>query len=217
MNNENQSVEVKTKNITFGLVIAWILGVVFTIAGLTSLFTNVVSGILFLVMAFITLPVTDDIIKNKLKISLSKGLKIFLVIVLLAVAGSLSSKSNPTQTSSSTNNNVPVVNVPKTPELTVTAIKLSEDYKANEVSADAKYKGKFIEVSGVIDNIAKDIMDTPYVTLKTDTYSIVGVQCMFEKESEPQLATLSKGKSITLQGEVSGKMMNVIIRGCIIK
>jgi hypothetical protein len=216
MENKNESVEVKTKNITFGLVVAWILGVLFAIVGLTSFSTSVVSGILFLVMAFITLPVTDDIIKNKLKISLSKGLKIFLIIVLLAIAGSLASKNSPTQTPS-TSNNAPVENVQKTPELTVTAIKLSEDYKANEVSADAKYKGKFIEVSGVIDNIAKDIMDTPYVTLKTDTYSIVGVQCMFEKESEPQLATLSKGKSITLQGEVSGKMMNVIIRGCIIK
>ena len=217
MNNENKSVEIKTKNITFGLVVAWVLGVLFGIVGLTSLFTNVVMGILLLVMAFITLPVTDDIIKNKLKISLSRGLKIFLIIVLLAIVGGLSSKNNPTQTSS-TSNSAPVETVQQPVEaIKVTAIKLSEDYKANEVSADAKYKGKFVEVSGIIDNIAKDILDTPYVTLKTDTYSIVGIQCMFDKNSESQLATLSKGQSITLQGEVSGKMMNVLIRGCIIK
>ncbi len=216
MENKNDSVEVKTKNITFGLVIAWILGALFTITGLINLFTDVVSGIIFLVMAFITLPVTNDILKNKLKISLSKGLKIFLIIVLLAVAGGLSSKSTPTQTPS-TNNNITTGNVPRTPELKLTAIKLSEDYKANEVSADAKYKGKFIEVSGIIENIAKDILDTPYVTLKTDTYSIISIQCMFNKNSESQLATLSKGQNITLQGEVSGKMMNVIVDGCIIK
>lgn len=215
MINENQSSEVKTKNITFGLVISWVLGVLFGIIGVTSLFTDIVTGILFLVATVITLPITNNFIKNKLHLSLSKGLRIFLVLLLIVIAFSFSTKDKPQP--SSDNGSVKTENIPAVEAIKVSAFKLSEDYKANEVAADANYKGKLVEVTGIVDNIGKDILDTPYVSLKTGEYSIVGIQCMFEGGSEGQLASLSKGQSATLQGEVSGKMMNVIIRGCKLK
>jgi len=63
----------------------------------------------------------------------------------------------------------------------VTATQLFADYEANEVSADEKDKGKAVLVSGTIENIGKDLLDTLYVTLKTDN-PIIGVQCACSDE-----------------------------------
>ncbi len=92
------------------------------------------------------------------------------------------------------------------PAVQVLATKLASDYEANEVSADTKYKGKILEVTGTIQNIGKDILDTPYVALSDGTqYSITSIQCMFDKSDQDQLATLKKDTKITLRGRGDGK------------
>ena len=102
------------------------------------------------------------------------------------------------------------------PVLTVSAAELYAEYKANEVAADQRYKGRVVAVSGVVDNIGKGIMGTMYVAL--DTGEMVGsVQCMFGKEHANSLAGLSKGQSVTIQGKCTGKMMNVLLDGCALK
>jgi len=95
----------------------------------------------------------------------------------------------------------------------ITAGALYAEYDANEVAADEKYKGQFIIVSGTIDTIAKDIMDTMYITLDNDA-GIGQIQCMFSDAHKSQLANAKKGQSVRVKGKCSGKMMNVILRGC---
>lgn len=94
----------------------------------------------------------------------------------------------------------------------LSATGLFKAYKANEVAADLKYKGQRISVFGTIESIGKDILDTPYVSLETGEFG--SVQCMFPKSSESVLASLSKGKQITIKGTCAGKLMNVILRDC---
>lgn len=106
-------------------------------------------------------------------------------------------------------------NTPEPPVLKVTADQIFSDYTANEVAADAKYKSKMIEVSGIVGTIGKDIVDSPYVTLKAGgEYSISSVQCMFTKNDEAVLATVVKGKTISLIGKVSGKLGNILLQDC---
>jgi uncharacterized membrane protein YvbJ len=50
----------------------------------------------------------------------------------------------------------------------VTAEDLAAAYKANEVSADNKYKGKRLLVSGTVDSINKDFKNSIWVGLATD-------------------------------------------------
>lgn len=101
-----------------------------------------------------------------------------------------------------------------TTSIEVTALQLFDEYDDNEVSADIKYKGKQVSVSGTVEDIAKDIMGDIYVTLRgKDVFS--SVQCFFDNEKVA--ANLKKGDRITLTGTVSGKMMNVIVRECEIK
>lgn len=97
----------------------------------------------------------------------------------------------------------------------VTASQLYDDYEANEVAADAKYKDKKVEISGTISGIGKDLMDTPYVALVVAPNNpVFSVQCMFRKGDEVQLTALTKGSDLVLKGKVSGKLGNVLVNDC---
>ena len=95
----------------------------------------------------------------------------------------------------------------------VNARELYAEYEENEIQADSKYKGQLIRVLGTIENIGKDILDNPYIALKTD--NIIGsVQCMLADGEEWRAAQLKKENSITLEGKLSWKLGNILIRNC---
>lgn len=150
-------------------------------------------------------------IKNRKSVLLVFGGLFLVSLVMLGM-------STPSKESESTTNTATTPNKEEQANkeyIKVSAVQLSEDYNANQVLADAKYKNKSLEISGIIDSIAKDILDTPFVSLKGRETSFFGVQCMFGKADEPKLATLSKGQSIVLRGEVSGELIgNVLVSGC---
>ena len=103
----------------------------------------------------------------------------------------------------------------KSPEVTVSAYEIYQAYEANEVAADLKYKEKVIQVSGVVESIEKDLMDTIYVSLSVgDEYEISSVQCFFADSHKADAASLSKGQRVTIKGLGDGYLMNVLIRGC---
>jgi tRNA_anti-like len=103
------------------------------------------------------------------------------------------------------------------PEVTVSAAQLSADYQANEVAADAQYKGKIVLITGIVDTIGKDITDRMYVSLKSGgEYSIFGVQCFFAKAHESELAQLQKGEFVAMKGKCDGKFGNVLLKGCVL-
>lgn len=92
--------ETKETKITLGLIVGWILGVLVGIAGVGLLFTELVPGILFLLLALVLLPPVNRMLKEKFNLSLSGGVKVVLVIVLFGIAGATmdtesTSTSNP--------------------------------------------------------------------------------------------------------------------------
>ena len=103
----------------------------------------------------------------------------------------------------------------KSPEVTVSAYEIYQAYEANEVAADLKYKEKVIQVSGVVESIGTDFMDTIYVSLSVgDEYEISSVQCFFADSHKADAASLSKGQRVTIKGLGDGYLMNVLLRGC---
>jgi formylglycine-generating enzyme required for sulfatase activity len=102
------------------------------------------------------------------------------------------------------------------PSLLVSVAELVDGYSKNEIAADEKYKGKVIEVSGVIGSIGKDITNSMFVILGTGgNFSFRYVQCFFADSEEGKLARLSKGQLVTIKGECAGLMMNVLVKGCV--
>lgn len=110
----------------------------------------------------------------------------------------------------------PTPQVTEPSAIPVTAAKLSSAYEDNEVAADAQYKGEIVDVTGVVETIAKDIFDTPYVVLRDGgKWSVWNIQCMFSVKDELTLAQLSKGQVITVRGKCDGYgRPNVIARNC---
>lgn len=99
------------------------------------------------------------------------------------------------------------------PAVDVTPKQLFADYEENEVSADDKYKGKILRVSGTVAKIGKDVLDTPYIEFAAS--SVFGVQCMFDDTAA--LTSLKKGQKLTVRCKGDGKFGNVILRGCMVE
>lgn len=99
----------------------------------------------------------------------------------------------------------------------ITATKLVNAYKDNEVKADSLYKNKLLIITGVIDSIGKDILDQTYITLNDGSkYSFDYAQCYFSDAQEiAKVAELSKGKKVTVIGKCTGAtILNPSVKDC---
>lgn len=93
--------------------------------------------------------------------------------------------------------------------------KILSDYESNEISADNTYKGKLIQVSGIVGDIKKDITNSLYVTIGTgEQFQLPVVQAFFDNAKSSQLAELQKGQQVTVVCRVNGLMMNVLVKNC---
>jgi hypothetical protein len=161
-----------------------------------------------------TKPMTEEVNgkKTEKKWYLKKRMFVVYAVLVLLLIGSIGGSKG----SSSTETQAAGQSAPTEPAITVTAFKMAADYKENEVAADAKYKGKTVEISGIVDTIGKDILDTPYIAFATENqYEVIDrVQCMFGKNDIDALAKVTKGQKITLRGEVSGLTGNILVNDC---
>lgn len=137
-----------------------------------------------------------------------RAVAISLAVVVLVVAGCLETEEKRRE----------VLSQPAT--ATVRAPDLWQAYQENEVAADQRFKDKVVIVTGVVENIGKDIMDTPYVTLRTQDFGSAGywaqVQCMFADTNIDTLGRLQSGQRVKIKGSVDGYLVNVILHGCTI-
>ncbi len=95
-------------------------------------------------------------------------------------------------------------------KLSMSVDALARAYNANEIAADEKYKGKAVIITGKIQSIGKDILGSPFVVVG-GSGMLDGVQCMFAKSATSSLASLSKGRTVTISGTVSGKMLTWVM------
>jgi hypothetical protein len=100
--------------------------------------------------------------------------------------------------------------------ISVNAIQLFKDYKANKVSADLNYKGKNLLVNGVVDSINKNIPDSPFVAISGGGPAKT-VRAQFQKTELPKLSALKRGQKITVA--CTGDSMltgSPLLKGCTI-
>lgn len=100
------------------------------------------------------------------------------------------------------------------PAVSITALRLYEIYEQNELSADKKFKGKIVSVSGEISSIGKDMIGKFNICLKIK-HSLCGVQCFFDKAHKKKVLVQEKGTHITITGRCDGKTGRVILRKCV--
>lgn len=101
-------------------------------------------------------------------------------------------------------------------EISITSEQLHAEYSANEVAADMKFKNIVLNVHGVIQDITKNLFDTPFVTLRTDQM-FFNVLCKFNDDDLSTLAHLSKGTMVSITGKCVGMFMHsVILENCLL-
>lgn len=110
----------------------------------------------------------------------------------------------------------PEATAPETPEpsdapVYVSAIQLYDDYQANEVSADIKYKGKMLIVKGTVTSINKDVTDEIWVGMKTSN-DFMPVH--LTELSQDQAARLNKGDIISATCLGAGLMIGSPVLKC---
>lgn len=95
----------------------------------------------------------------------------------------------------------------------ISSDKLFSEFVNNEQVANEKYLGKVIEVSGEIYSIEKGNQEDINILFMTEG-EMFGVSCNFKRSDLDSLP--EPGQSITIKGECSGMLSDVIIIRCII-
>ncbi len=130
------------------------------------------------------------------------GLLILFVIGIVgAIAGSGGSEKGTGQsTSQTTSAEVKPV------ELKITARELADDFDANQVAAENKWKDKLVEFSATISNITDSGLSFYNVASK----EFSGTQISCRVVNKQQLLSLKNGQTITVRGVVGSQTIGVI-------
>ena len=105
------------------------------------------------------------------------------------------------------------------PELNISATELINAYKENEIKADKMYKGKIVEVNGIVDAIDSGIDDKAIVRLSDgDEFSIYNVYCHIDNDNQNKACELKKGENVIIIGKADGEIAGEpVIKDCKIK
>lgn len=99
----------------------------------------------------------------------------------------------------------------------VTAYKLAQDYEANELAADNKYKGKALSIVGSLVSINRDFLDKPYLMLRAPN-EFMGVHADLRESQATLAAGLSRGQRVSLVCEGNGMIVgSPMLKDCVIE
>jgi len=99
------------------------------------------------------------------------------------------------------------------PEYVITSIDLQKAFENNEAGSITKYVNKIIEVTGTIESVKTSEDNITSLVLKTES-GLSSVICTLSTQSDPVM--LTAGKEVTIRGECSGFLMDVLLNNCFI-
>jgi hypothetical protein len=97
------------------------------------------------------------------------------------------------------------------PDYVITAKVLQKEFEDNEKSASEKYINKILEVSGTISTVSQD-SSIINIALKTGS-DLSSVICTF---GTTDLSKFKTGEDVTIRGECSGILMDVLLNNCVL-
>ena len=102
---------------------------------------------------------------------------------------------------------------PNAPPVAVKATDLTIAYDENELAADDKYKGKTLQVSGKVSNIAETLgkYTVQLEGHKKNGIGLLSVMCKFEQSEKESITKLKKGQAVTLTGIGDGKTLGFYV------
>jgi hypothetical protein len=98
-------------------------------------------------------------------------------------------------------------------DIVLSAVDLQKAFEDNETAASAKYVKKILQIDGEVLSVKPAEEDVLNVTLKTGN-DMSSVICTFPAGTDP--AKFSPGSSVTIKGECSGFLMDVLLNNCVL-
>lgn len=99
------------------------------------------------------------------------------------------------------------------PDFTITAEELRKEFESDEIASTSKFVNKIVEVTGVVSSIDKGENNALNVTLTTGS-SLSSIICTFSGNTDT--LGLKAGQAVTLRGECSGFLMDVLLNNCVL-
>lgn len=91
---------------------------------------------------------------------------------------------------------------------------LINEYRNNEISADNKYKGKILQVTGIVGDVKKGLFGGHYVLVNAYSKSAFRQVHADFGNNKDELINLRKGQQVTVVGRCDGLMMDVFLKNC---
>lgn len=105
---------------------------------------------------------------------------------------------------------------PPSKSIKVRADQIVQEFQDNELAGDMRYKGKTLEVTGVVDEVDTELFDDEKYILRIgggDTFELWTVDCY--GMSTKELSSVDKGDTVTVIGEFDdGGDLGVELSGC---
>jgi hypothetical protein len=86
-------------------------------------------------------------------------------------------------------------------------------YETSTTTADERWKGKVLMVSGSADTIGKDALNAPYLAFRHAGTGLA-IQARFDRDSASDLLNLSEGQEVRVKCRCDGKVINALLTGC---
>lgn len=99
------------------------------------------------------------------------------------------------------------------PDYAMTAAALLKAFEDDEPDAVAKYANRIIEVTGAVKAVNPGENNSVNVSLETDS-NYMSVICTFRNSGD--LPELRAGQVVTVRGECSGYLMDVLMNNCVL-
>lgn len=100
------------------------------------------------------------------------------------------------------------------PEVSMSAAELFDLFSDDEQTANEKFAGKIVEVSGSVFSIENG-GENEFNILLMGENDMFGVSCTFDSNTD-ELPSLKTGAKITVKGECAGMLSDVVLIRCVL-
>lgn len=132
---------------------------------------------------------------------------VFIGLIVIGVIASLGKSGNSTQTSGSTNNtSQQEQQAPAKEAEQVTAAEIADDFDGNQVAAESKWNGKYVQFTAVVSNITDSGLS--FTDIGSKEFSLTQISC--KVNDKQSLLSLKNGESVTVKGTIGKQTIGVI-------
>jgi len=101
----------------------------------------------------------------------------------------------------------------------VPATQLLQEFQNDPTAADQKYKGKCLEISGIVERVGSNQHMRFIILHAGDENAKIKIECFvafFIPKDKTRIEQLGKGQTITLRGDYGGRVSHLQIWNCVL-